>query len=389
MSRRKSKRAPNGSGSIRRKGNSWEARITVGTDANGRQIQRSFSAPTQAEAQRIITENLHLVNIGAYIAPTKMTVAEWLNEWESTYLVGVKTATVKSYQDHIRLNINPYIGGIRLQRLAPDMVQRMFVALLRDKGLSPKTIKNVHGVLHRALEQAIIVGYIHTNPLNGVQLPRIEKKEANAMEDDALRRLLEASSGSPYEHIIFVTAFTGLRESEVLGLTWDCVDFEKNTLYINKQHHKDKLSGDYCFSSLKNDKARKLNVAPSVMAVIKAEQEKQNSWQQTLGTAFSNDKNLVFTTETGRYISNQTLYCAYRKILKKAGLEGFNFHSLRHTYASNSLRAGDDIKTVQENLGHHTAAFTLEKYGHATDEMKAASAERMEEFTQNFTNKGN
>lgn len=95
---------------------------------------------------------------------------------------------------------------------------------------------------------------------------------------------------------------------------------------------------------------------------------------------YSNPDNLVFTTETGRYVNNVMLYQRFKYIMRKLGKPEMRFHDLRHTYAVNSLRAGDDIKTVQENLGHSTAAFTLSTYAHATQGMKLESANRMSQF---------
>ncbi|MBQ3210347.1 MAG: tyrosine-type recombinase/integrase, partial [Oscillospiraceae bacterium] len=96
----------------------------------------------------------------------------------------------------------------------------------------------------------------------------------------------------------------------------------------------------------------------------------------------------LLTNELGRYINNKTLYMNFKRIMSEIGLEELRFHDLRHTYAVNSLRAGDDIKTVQENLGHSTAAFTLSTYAHATPGMKRESANRMEHFIQSLRSGG-
>lgn len=123
-----------------------------------------------------------------------------------------------------------------------------------------------------------------------------------------------------------------------------------------------------------------LEVALAVMAVLRKQKEQQEEWAALLGDGWNNEKNLVFTTESGRYLCNQTVYLAFKKVVKKLGLPDARFHDMRHTYAVNSIKSGDDIKTLQENMGHHTAAFTLEVYAHVTASMKHESANRMEKY---------
>ena len=151
-------------------------------------------------------------------------------------------------------------------------------------------------------------------------------------------------------------------------------------LLINKQHNRVKGDTEFRFASLKNDKARVLTAADEVMEVLRLQKQRQESWAAALGDGWENLDNLVFTTEFGRYINNKILYQNFKRIMKKLGKPNLRFHDLRHTYAVNSLRAGDDIKTVQENLGHATASFTLSTYAHATPGMKKESAKRMTEF---------
>lgn len=377
----------NGSGNIRKRDDGrWEGRYTNGFDPKtGKMIRKSVYGKTQKEVRlklaRITTE----IDDGTYIEPNSIKLSEWLQIWLRDYIGNVKPSTVKSYADHVNLNIIPYIGKTQLTKLSPAMIQSMYNTLQRQKGLSAKTIKNVHGVLHRALTQAQKIGYIRLNPLNAVTLPRIEKPQIKPMEEEDLTRFLRAIKGNPYEQVFFVTVFTGLRQGEVLGLTWDCVNFEQNTLFINKQHGKVKGGKEYVFSSLKNDKPRMIVAADGVMGALKKQKANQQHWAEVAGEAWNNADNLVFTTELGRYLSNQTVYLAFKKVVKSLGQENVRFHDLRHTFAVNSLKAGDDIKTVQENLGHHTASFTLDVYAHVTSGMKHESANRMEQYLQRVT----
>lgn len=382
------KRNDNGNGSTRKRADGkWEGRYSAGYDpATGKLISRSVYGKTQKEVRQKLNEILRDLQDGTYVAPNKMTAGEWLDIWLKEYTLNIRPATKAAYEQHVRVHLKPALGRIQLSKLLPHQIQQNYNDLLRKRGLSPKSIKNVHGVLHRALEQAKLMGYLKTNPTTGVVLPKAEKAVLKTMEDTDVARFLQEIKDDPYENVLFVTAFTGLREGEVLGLTWDCVDFEKGQLLINKQHNRAKGEKEFHFSPLKNSKIRTITVAQEVLNVLEKQQKQQEKWQAILGDKWDNQKNLVFTTEFGRYINNKTLYMNYKRIMRKLGFPQLRFHDLRHTYAVNSLRAGDDIKTVQENLGHATASFTLGTYAHATPGMKRESAGRMNDFIQRLTN---
>ena len=180
-----------------------------------------------------------------------------------------------------------------------------------------------------------------------------------------------------------VTLFTGLREGEVLGLTWECVDFDGKHITVRQQLQKRRgTNGQYELASTKNGKVRVLTPADYVLDVLRLQRAKQNQERLLLGSEWSNPMGLVFTSPTGGHLCAQTVYLHFKSLVAEAGFPKAHFHDLRHSYAVAALKSGDDIKTVQENLGHHTAAFTLDVYGHVTNQMKQESAERMQRFIQ-------
>lgn len=383
-------RGASGGGTIRKRSDGrWEARYSLGFDPKtGKQVQKSIYGKTQGEVRKKLSAIVVQIDTGTYVEPSRVPLGSWLDTWLKDYTGNLKPATKSAYEEHIRVHLKPYLGNVMMSNLTTQMAQRLYNMLQQDKGLSPKSIKNIHGVFHKAIAQAIKLGYLRNNPLDAVILPRVEKRQIKAMEDSDMAAFLAAIKGHPYENILFVTVFTGLRQGEVLGLTWDCVSFENNTLLINKQHNKAKGEKEYKFSSLKNDRVRMLTVAEDVMDVLRRQKAQQDEWAEVLGDAFHNEDNLVFTNEYGRFVANQAVYRNYKKIMEKIGLGNMRFHDLRHTYAVNSLKAGDDIKTVQENLGHATAAFTLGTYAHATIGMKRESAKRMEQYIQSLRSSG-
>ena len=363
----------------------WEARLTVGFDAGtGKQLQRSFTGKTQKEVRQRMQAAAVAINTGTYTEPSKITVGEWLDLWSADYLGGVKPFTVISYTNQIRNHIKPALGAVRLEALDTNVIQRFYNSLQSGsqgkKQLSPKTIKNIHGVLHKALQQAVAVGYLRFNPSDACTLPRIVRKELAPLDEEESLAFLRAIQGHPMEDLFKVALFTGMREGEVLGLMWDCVNFENGTILINKQLQREKKKGGrYVFAPLKNDKARSITPAPSIMEVLKRHYAAQQEQRCLAGEAWT-ESGLVFTNELGDHLAPHTAYSNFKRIAAAIGRPDARFHDLRHSYAVAAIRSGDDIKTVQGNLGHATAAFTLDVYGHVTDQMKRESAARMESY---------
>lgn len=370
----------------------YEARYTEGFDpGTGKQIQRSISGKTQKEVAQKLKAALAALDSGTYIAPCKMTVGEWVDIWADQYLGGVKESTVAAYKATIRTHIKPGIGAIRLDALDTHLVQSFYNGLresTKDRdAVSPKTVKNVHGVLHKALQQAVANGYIRFNPTNSCILPRIEKKELKPLDEAETKLFLAAVKGHPLELLYTITLFTGLREGEALGLTWDRVDFMRGTILISKQLQKEKKAGgEFRLVSLKNDKPRRITPAPWVMQLFRDRKLQQYEHREKAGAAWSNPLNLVFTNELGGNLIPQTVVRHFKEIVSSIDRPDARFHDLRHSYAVASLRSGDDIKTVQGNLGHATAAFTLDVYGHVTNQMQEASAVRMEAYIKGILN---
>ena len=171
-----------------------------------------------------------------------------------------------------------------------------------------------------------------------------------------------------------------MREGEVLGLKSDCVDFSAGSILIDKQLQREKKkNGAYIFAPLKNDKARRITPAPWVMQMIRNHRAAQNEMRLQAGSLWENS-GLVFTNETGRHLAIHTVFKAFKKVAASIDRPDARFHDLRHSYAVAAIRSGDDIKTLQGALGHATAAFTPDVYGHVTDQMKQASAQRMERY---------
>ena len=386
----------NGLGSIRkqvrkRKDGSvyeyWEGRVTLSYDPSTRQqTVRTFTGATREEVLGKM-RGCETVPITEE-RPNSILLEAWLETWKKEYLEGVKPPTAYLYGQDISLYILPHLGEYHLDELTTTIVQRFYNQLLHPpsgkKPLSPKTIRCIHGVLHQALDQAVCAGELESNPSSSCKLPKVKRKEIVPLEDAQVRSFLKRISGHPHEYLYKIALFTGLREGEILGLTWDCVDLKGGRLTVKQQLRKEQQKGgQYYFSSTKNDKRRTIALSPSVVRLFKHQKQKQllmeasaSEWEKT---------NLVFTNAKGHHLSYRTVYDCFKRIVKKMGCPELRFHDLRHQYAVIAIKNGDDIKTIQSNLGHATAAFTLDVYGHVTDEMKRDSADRMESYMKTLS----
>jgi integrase len=323
-----------GMGKIRkRKDGLFETRISTGIDpGTGKLIRRSIYGKTRDEVQKKRVEVLKELNDGVYIEPLKITVAEWMDNWLTLYVENsVKPFTYRAYQGVIDNHIKPLLGAIKLPALTPLSIQNFYYTLQKGSPkknpLSPKTVKNVHGVLHKALGQAVKLNYIKTNPADACEVPRARRKEITPLDESEVIALLKAISGHPYENLYIVTLFTGMRQGEVLGLTWDCVAFKAGTILVKQQLQKEKKkNGLYQLVPLKNDKPRLLTPASSVMDVLKMQHIKQQESKTSAGSAWDNPLNLVFTNEVGGHLIHNTVYKNFKRIVTELGLPETRFH---------------------------------------------------------------
>lgn len=379
------KRNAQGAGSIReRKDGLWEARYTVWRNpATGKQVRKSVYGKTQQEVRKKLTAITSDLDNGVFTEPSKLTFGNWLKIWLDEYCVSIKPRTKSLYENCIEYRIKPFLGSVKLQKLKPAMIQKFYNDALNGKqdnkkAISPKTVKNLHGIVHKALQQAVEIGYIKLNPAAVCVLPKVQKAKINPMDEQQTKLFIKAIANEPLRRLFLVALFTGMREGEVIGLTWDNVDLKNGTIYITQQLQRH--DGEYKLMPPKNSKSRLIVPAPYIMDILKEEQTAQKENRLKAGPLWENKKGFVFTNAIGGHYSQQYVHKKFKNVVQSIEMPSLRFHDLRHTYAVAAIRAGDDIKTVSENLGHASVAFTLDIYGHVTDEMKQSSAERMQAY---------
>ena len=372
------KRRGNNEGNIRQRSESfWEASVQV---ENSRHY---LYGKTRKEVKDKLADIQNDIYNNTLIDQNDITVAEWMRTWMDCYTAKTKQSTKARYDQDIRNHITPELGHIYIQDLTDLTVQRFLNRCKDVKGLSEKSLKNIYLVLNKALAKAQSKGLIKANPCSEAEIPSYEepKKKMRPLMDKEIPSFLRLINGDEFEELYYVALFTGIRESELIGLTWDCVDFDKGTIHLYRQLKA--LRGEskiYTFTTLKNKQERSFSVPSSVIQVLKKVRIKQAEWKLRYGALYHNKDNLVFTNELGQHVATRSVYNHFKAIVKKMGLSEVRFHDLRHTYATLALQNGVDYKTISNNLGHATVAFTMDVYASVSMTMQKDSVQKMDAF---------
>ena len=373
------KRRANGEGNLRkRKDGRWEGRYTAGRDPEtGKAIYKSVLGKTQAEAKAKLKQaieeakGLDAAKVGRY------TVGQWMEVWFEHYAkVKVRPSSHQTYRGYIDNHIKPSIGKIPLEKLTSLELQKLYKKLLeggrveriesrkQSKGLSAKTVRNIHQIISSAMKLAQEQKLIASNPAEGCALPRMGHQEMKTLPVEQLHSFLREAKDSGVFELYYLELATGLRRGELLGLKGEDIDLERGDLRGRRQIAR--INGEVVEAPLKTKNAyRTLPLAEDTVSIL-LEQKKK-----VAGSPW------VFPSSTGGPISPDSVLHMLHRVLKRAGLPKVRFHDLRHTFATLALQNGVDVKTVSGMLGHFSAGFTLDTYAHVTTASQRQAAKTM------------
>jgi integrase len=366
----------NGEGSITRhkKSGLYMARYTVQTAAGSK--RKTIYGKEREEVAEKLIEALSNRNKGLVFEGEDQELSAYLDRWLNGSVKGsVKPTTYESYERMIGNHIKPALGNRKLKNLAPDHVQYFYQKKL-DSGLAPGTVRLMHGILHKALEQAVRWGIVPRNVCNATTPPKPNPEEIRPLDAEQARRLLEASCGNRLEALYVLAVTAGLRIGELLGLKWEDIDLDAETLHVRRTRSQGKAGPT--FTTPKNGKGRSIRLTGRAVEALKAHKAAQNAERLKLGDLWE-DNGLVFCTTAGRPLDFRNVATAsFKRLLEKAGLPDIRFHDLRHTCATLLLSRGHHPKLVQELLGHSSVAMTLDRYSHVLPGMGDQTAAAME-----------
>jgi integrase len=369
------KRRGNKEGTIyQRKDGRWCAQVSL----DGRRL--THYAKTQRECREWLRDIQAQIDEGLTIQGARVTLGDYLEQWLEAAKPSLHPNTWKQYSQIVRQHIIPLLGSIKLKDLRPDQIQSLYAEKL-EAGTGKSTVRLIHAVLHRALNQALKWGLITRNPSDAVDKPKPERKEMKVLNADQARALLDEIEGERLEALYYVAITTGLRQGELLGLRWSDLDWDNGHLHVQRQLQR--VTGEgLVFSEPKSAAGRRLvKLGSAALDKLRDHRERQEQERLFAGERWR-EHNLIFPSTIGTPMEPRNLLRHFKGLLQRADLPVIRFHDLRHTAATLMLKQRIHGKIVQERLGHSSISLTLDTYSHALPSLQDGAAEEMDTLLQ-------
>lgn len=365
-----------GEGSILKRGDGrWCAVLSTGYGGGKRQRKSYYGATRQEVAARLAAAVRDLQQ-GKRPSPETEKLGDFLQRWlEDTARHSIRASTHERYSRMMRLHILPELGHLKLARVSAGDLDACYTRLL-DKGLSAKTVRLGHAIVHRALSHALRRGAVASNVAAIATVPTAPRREYSTLTPEEAGRLLKAAMSDRLYALYSLALNTGMRQAEILGLRWSDIDLAGAVLHVRQQVYR--LKGEWVFTEPKTAAGRRtISLSGACVEALRERRLAQN--KERLRAQTWEDLDLVFSTTTGTPTEKGNLLRrSFQPLLERAGLRPMRFHDLRHVCASLLLAAGTNPKVVQERLGHSSIAVTMDIYSHTLPSLQADAAERME-----------
>ncbi|HEV2109067.1 MAG TPA: tyrosine-type recombinase/integrase [Thermomicrobiales bacterium] len=360
-----------------KRGVSWYAVVDLGPDpVTGKRRQKRVSAPTRKACEERVRETIRIAEQGGMADAGKMTVREYLDRWLPSIEPTLRPSTHRRYSDLMRQHVVPVLGSIRLVKLSPLDVQRLYADRLAA-GLSPTSVHQIHNVLHRALKQAVRWGMVNRNVTEAVDAPRPANPEYQTWDAKQVAAVFAVGDETELAALWRLALLTGMRRGELLGLMWPDVDLERGVLAVRRTRSRG-TGGTWVFGAPKTAGGRRsIALPPSAVESLRHHRLRQLEQRLALGDAWE-DCGIVFANESGAPLHVNSLAGRFRKLIATAGVPKIRFHDLRHTSATLMLLGGEHPKIVAERLGHSDVSITLNRYSHVSADMQCQAADRLD-----------
>ncbi len=360
-------------GKIRKVGNTYSFVVELPRTPDGKRRQkRRGGFKTKREAEIEQNKILKELYQGTYTQPSDETLAEYVECWLEDYVKSQnKLSTHSSYEYLLKTHVIPELGNIPLARLQPAQIQQLYSQKLTSGrkdgqgGLSPTTVKRIHVVLNHALKTAVKWRKISLNPADAVTPPRETREEMKCWTAEQASKFLEIVDNQTYRALYTLALLTGLRRGELLGLRWQDVNLEEQSLAVNQSIVR-LHSGEIVVQTPKTKQsARTVPLTELAVSTLKEHRRLQAEHRLSLGSEYQNN-DLVFASETGTPIHPGNLLRNFKKAIEKANVPAIRFHDLRHSFSSWLIEEGQELVVISRMLGHSSISVTADIYAHIT-----------------------
>jgi integrase len=366
---------------IKRGEKTWIVRIFQGRDENGkrRYLNKTIHG-TKKSAEKYLTAKLRDKDLGINIEPASESLDKYLEKWlESVVRSRVREATFDDYKYVLDRYVTPTLGAIKLCDIRSIDIQKVYGDMLGEKELSARTVRMTHAVLSSAMKQAVRWHMLPRNPCEFVELPRMARKEMQALSPEEASRFLEAARADKLGIVLSFALATGMRPEEYLALKWSDLDLHAGNATVRRTLIWRKGGGWY-FGEPKTSRSRRTIPIPrSLVGELADHRRKQAESRLKKGADYQNN-DLVFASGEGTPIILRNLVRRhFQPLLARAKLSPtLRLYDLRHSCATLLLSAGENPKVVSERLGHASIVLTLDTYSHVLPSMQQAATEKLE-----------
>jgi integrase len=362
----------------------WELAVDLEPDpttGRRRRVYKVFRG-SRKEAERALSKLVQAADSEPAVDPSRETVGAYLERWLRDYVqANVAPKTRMYYTQVVRQHIVPRLGKKKLQQLrSVDIVEAErfwleegWLRTATQRGLSAKSVANMHRILHLALRHAVDWKLLAVNPIEGVKPPRWERKEQAWLDLEQAQALVHHLESTPAGTAVLLKLSTGLRMGELLGLRWREIDLNARSIALQQQLQW--LDGHgYVMRTVKSHRSRRpVSIDADLVDVLRTHKARQNEVRLQAGDLWQ-PSDLVFANELGKFLTPDQVRRALFRALRDAGLPRIRPHDLRHTHASVLLRLRTPMKVVQERLGHSSYAITADIYSHVAPDLQEQAA---------------
>lgn len=357
-------------------------KITVAIGYNGSKRINHYETFYGGKREAVLRENeiKQQIKNNTFVKKSKITMQELLEEWlkyskeiwsPKTYISNVHWCNV----------ISKVIGHIKLQDINVKILEDFYNEIRQNTSYSDKTIQHFYTIINTSLKRAILWGYIINNPNSSIEKPKVRKKEIQFYNPEDVEKLLSVlkNESLKYQAIIYLALDSGCRRGELLGLTWEDIDFDKKTIIINKSVQYTKELGIFEKVTKTQSSDRVIYISDNTINILKLYHKEQLENKIKLGNRWENSKR-IFTNSFGGAMHPDTPSQILERIIKKYNLKRISFHGLRHTSISLQISSGIQAQIISKRAGHSNIGITHSIYSHFFDSELKDVADKMNTF---------